>query len=156
MAKYHYTIDASVAPYTVKIDPVARYGYFEHDTLGEESGGGLWFEGFNKDAIHRNPAPLVLADYDGISSYLPRPVVRGLRAAGCTVGEDFNPNAMPWPDQITAGQRVTALEGGKWHRGTLAEQVDGHWAVDFDKGGRILLTEPELRDQSQAQHIIEE
>lgn len=155
MSKYNFTIDASRTPYTVKVDPVARYGYFEHDTRGEDSGGGLWFAGFNKNATRRDPAPLELADYDGISSYLPRPVVLGLRAAGCIVGEDFNPNAMPWPEQIATGQRVSVHDGA-WRRGTVDDQVDGHWGINLDIGGRVLLTEAELRNQEIAQYIAEE
>ena len=55
MAKYNFTTKIGTQNYTIEIDTKAKYGYFEHDTLGDESGGGLWFD--------KN---LSLIDYDGV------------------------------------------------------------------------------------------
>ena len=56
--------------YTVEVDTAAYYGWFEHNELGYESGGGLWF-GDNK----------VLIDYDGVFE-LPTEVIMVLHANG--------------------------------------------------------------------------
>lgn len=59
MPKYNFTTKIGTQNYTIEIDPKALYGYFEHDELGDESAGGLWFDkNFN------------LIDYDGVF-YLP-------------------------------------------------------------------------------------
>jgi len=42
--------------FTVEIDTKAKRGYFEHDTLGDNRGGGLWFD-----------KELNLVDYDGVA-----------------------------------------------------------------------------------------
>lgn len=57
MAKdYNFNIKMGTQNYTIDIDSKAKYGCFEHDTLGDESGGGLWFDKqFN------------LIDYDGVA-----------------------------------------------------------------------------------------
>ncbi len=69
--------------YTIQIDTKAMYGYFEHDELGDERAGGLWFEpdGTGDDT-------LALVDYDGVCC-LPAPVAVALRANGYIVEEDF-------------------------------------------------------------------
>lgn len=74
----HYVFDMKFqsGPYTIEIDTRAEYGYFEHEDLGDERGGGLWFED-NK-----------LTDYDGME-YLPAYVIKGLREAGFIVDEEF-------------------------------------------------------------------
>lgn len=76
MSKMNFTVDISTPTFTVKVDPAAHYGYFEHDELGDECGGGLWFDG------------KCLTDYDGVF-VLPQEVIRGLRDGGFHVGEDF-------------------------------------------------------------------
>ena len=52
---YNFTVKLGTQNFTISIDPKARYGCFEHDQLGEDRGGGLWF---NKD--------FMLEDYDGV------------------------------------------------------------------------------------------
>lgn len=49
-----------------------EYYYFEHNELGDECGGGLWFEGRE------------LIDYDGVYA-LPREVVSMLKDLGFDV-----------------------------------------------------------------------
>lgn len=80
MSSYNFTVKLQTPVYEIKIDPQAKYGYFEHDELGEDSAGGLWFE----DA---EMGQLRLADYDGVFQ-LPREVVAGLRHGGFCVPED--------------------------------------------------------------------
>ena len=76
MSEYDFTLKTKVGHYEVQIDPVAMYGWFEHDELGDESGGGLWFDGDE------------LMDYDGIFE-LPMPVIEAIRQLGLTVDEEF-------------------------------------------------------------------
>lgn len=52
---YNFTLKAQVGKFDVQIDPVAMYGFFEHEDLGDECGGGLWFD-TDKE----------LLDYDGV------------------------------------------------------------------------------------------
>jgi len=53
--KYDFTISLGTQNFDVKVDPVAKYGYFEHNELGDECGGGLWFDD-----------EMFLRDYDGV------------------------------------------------------------------------------------------
>lgn len=86
---YNYTL--TLHPYgnspdagIVKLDPAARYGYWEYRNGSE--GGGLWFQPANPDTT---TGPLELVDYDG-AYYLPGPVVIALREAGIVIdSEDF-------------------------------------------------------------------
>lgn len=85
--KYNYTI--TLHPYgdspdrgVVRIDPQARYGYWEYKSGAE--GGGLWFE-----PAKENPNVLSLYDYDGAYSLPPR-VVGALRVAGISVHPFFD------------------------------------------------------------------
>ncbi len=56
MAKdYNFTTRIGTQNYDIGIDPKSLYGYFEHNELGDESGGGLWFD--------KN---FQLIDYDGV------------------------------------------------------------------------------------------
>jgi hypothetical protein len=71
---YNFTKSAQVGHWETKIDPVAQYGYFEHDVEGE--GGGLWFV---KDD---------LVDYDGVAC-LPKAVFAAIEQLGFKAGEDF-------------------------------------------------------------------
>lgn len=67
--KHEYTKDLSTEKFEIKVSPLTSYGYFEHNRLGDECGGGLWFDGD------------MLVDYDGVSD-LPRSVEQALRDAG--------------------------------------------------------------------------
>ena len=51
-------------------------GYFEHEHMGDDCAGGLWFEGKE------------LTDYDGVFA-LPNEVSTALREAEYIVDEDF-------------------------------------------------------------------
>lgn len=64
----------------VRIAPDELYGYWEHRDGTE--GGGLWFELTTAGALD-------LADYDG-HAVLPGKVIDALRAAGVTVGDEFD------------------------------------------------------------------
>lgn len=55
---------------------VGKTGYFEHVDLGDECGGGLWFE------------KKQLEDYDGVPE-LPKDVIKGIRKLGYTVPREF-------------------------------------------------------------------
>jgi hypothetical protein len=52
---YNFNLKMGTQNFTVEVDTKAKYGCFEHDTLGDNCGGGLWFD---KD--------LMLEDYDGV------------------------------------------------------------------------------------------
>jgi len=52
---YNFNLKLGTQNFTVDIDVKKKYGYFEHDTLGDECGGGLWFDN-----------DLKLEDYDGV------------------------------------------------------------------------------------------
>jgi hypothetical protein len=52
---YKFNTKLGTQNFTIGIDVKSKYGYFEHDTLGDNCGGGLWFD---KD--------LMLEDYDGV------------------------------------------------------------------------------------------
>jgi hypothetical protein len=52
---YNFNCKLGTQNYTIDIDVKNKYGCFEHDHLGDQSGGGLWFD---KD--------LMLQDYDGV------------------------------------------------------------------------------------------
>lgn len=81
MSHQHYNFTQSLdAPnFTIQIDPAARYGYFEHHELGDECGGGLWFE----------PDGKTLADYDGVFE-LPGEVASALLQGGYVVHHDLD------------------------------------------------------------------
>lgn len=68
MAEYNYE-RVQVGHYEVAIDKEQQYGYFEHDELGDEMGGGLWFE--NNE----------LVDFDGVYE-LPKKVIEGIEQLG--------------------------------------------------------------------------
>ena len=63
-----------------KIAGVIHTGWFEHNELGDEYGGMLWF---NNDGI--------LYDYDGIAGYLPAEILDVLEAEGFNV-DDMRPD----------------------------------------------------------------
>jgi len=56
MAKnYNWNIRLGTQNFTVAIDSKEKYGWFEHESLGDNCGGGLWFDKNFK-----------LEDYDGV------------------------------------------------------------------------------------------
>ena len=69
MSEYNFNQNISTPLYTIEIDTKEGYGYFEHNKLGDEKAGGLWFDG------------LRLSDYDGVFS-LPQQVHTALVNAG--------------------------------------------------------------------------
>lgn len=87
MSNYNFDTKLNTKNFTVEIDTQANYGYFEHNDLGDEWGGGLWF-----DPLPMSEAGLTkkleLVDYDGVFE-LPAEVREALRGAGFIVGEEF-------------------------------------------------------------------
>jgi len=69
MSYYKFNLNISTPLYTIQIDTTEQYGYFEHNELGDEKAGGLWFDG------------LRLSDYDGVYE-LPRQVIAALINSG--------------------------------------------------------------------------
>ena len=67
--------------FTLEVDVVKLYGYFEDDKVGDENGGGLWFELLPDGRLE-------LTDYDGVIE-LPAKVKTALIASGFEVGEDY-------------------------------------------------------------------
>lgn len=76
-----YDKKVHVAPYTVEVSTKVNRGYFEHDGLGDEAGGGLWF-------WTSEDGKLELADYDGMSC-LPGRVIEALEQMDIIVPEEF-------------------------------------------------------------------
>ena len=64
--------------FVLEIDASSMRGFFEHTSLGDECGGGLWFE---RDKSGR----LTLVDYDGVAD-LPDDVAGALMKAGIVIG----------------------------------------------------------------------
>ena len=56
MASYDFDITLNTLSFEICIDSIAKYGYFEHKDLGDECGGGLWFDD-----------DFQLKDYDGVA-----------------------------------------------------------------------------------------
>jgi hypothetical protein len=52
-----YTLVLDTKNYTIRINPEGSHGFFEHNKLGEDLGGGLWFN-----------ESMYLRDYDGVFS----------------------------------------------------------------------------------------
>lgn len=45
MANYDYNVKTNDHKgYDIRVDTKAKYGCFEHNELGDEDGGGLWFD----------------------------------------------------------------------------------------------------------------
>lgn len=78
---YHYNKDLSNAEFEIKVDTESLYGYFEHNILGDNCGGGLWFETLEGGV-------LALIDYDGVFE-LPSEVRKALVADSIVVDADF-------------------------------------------------------------------
>lgn len=79
MPDHIYSVDLSTTNFSIRISPTTEYGYFEHNKLGDNCGGGLWFEGKK------------LVDADG-TFCVPMEVGLALRAAGYEVEDDFLPD----------------------------------------------------------------
>lgn len=77
MAEYNWTLRKEGKEYEVQIDEAAKYGSFEHNTLGEDSAGGLWFNDQKE-----------LVDADG-TYCVPPEVIEIVRGFGYTVSDDF-------------------------------------------------------------------
>lgn len=78
---YNFDKKLDDGTYTIEVDTAAKYGHFEHNRLGEDRAGGLWFAANEKGELE-------LADYDGVSE-LPAKVFHGLCAMGFTVDVIF-------------------------------------------------------------------
>ena len=63
--------------YTIEVNQVTLRGWFEHNELGEDRAGGLWF-------ARESDGTLTLVDADGVA-VLPKRVVAALRAWGINV-----------------------------------------------------------------------
>jgi hypothetical protein len=70
--------------YTVTFHAKTLTAYFEHNLLGDERAGGLWF-GLGDEHGY---CPLELLDYDGVA-ILPRAVLALLRTLGIDAGRDY-------------------------------------------------------------------
>ena len=77
---YNFDIKIDNGTYTIEVDTEACYGYFEHNTRGDEDGGGLWFES--------SGGKLQLIDHDGVAT-LSMKVIASLREADLIVPKDF-------------------------------------------------------------------
>lgn len=84
---YNFTDKTLQGNYSVAVDPLARFGYFEHTEYRDMAEGGLWFDLIDSEA-ESLAANLTLSDYDGMA-VLPRDVISGLRNMGFTVGEEY-------------------------------------------------------------------
>lgn len=81
MTAYHFNKTMLTNNFEVMVDTGARYGYFEHLRLGDNCGGGLWFEPLEGGV-------LALVDYDGVFE-LPGEVKDSLTRAGFILDEEF-------------------------------------------------------------------
>jgi hypothetical protein len=70
MAQYNFDKTLNTKNFEIAIDTTSLYGYFEHQTYGEELGGGLWFDASGE-----------LIDYDGVYE-LPKEVATALKENG--------------------------------------------------------------------------
>ncbi len=73
MTQYEFNRKVQKGKFEIGIDEHAAYGYFEHEELGDECGGGLWFD--------KEGEKLVLRDYDGVYS-LPNDVIAAIEEMG--------------------------------------------------------------------------
>ena len=67
--------------FTVEVDTQAMRGWFEHNKLGEDCAGGLWFELLAGGIV-------ALSDYDGVFE-LPAEVKQTLTDNGFFVSEEY-------------------------------------------------------------------
>lgn len=86
---YDFNKKIQVGKFDIQIDELKRYGFFEHEDLGDECGGGLWFE-FEHDEHGERTSDnrLYLTDYDGVFQ-LPKDVWLGLEQLGYVVEEAY-------------------------------------------------------------------
>lgn len=84
---YNFTVKIETPKYTIDIDVDQLYGYFEHNELGDEKAGGLWFERVSYE--NERGYVIDLVDYDGVFA-LPTQVATALRQHGYHVDEVFN------------------------------------------------------------------
>jgi hypothetical protein len=78
--RLQYDLQIDTPRYIIEVSRARFYGYFEHKTLGDERGGGLWFERWN--------ILDVLTDYDGTPTF-PLEVAQALARHGYTIGAEF-------------------------------------------------------------------
>lgn len=81
MSEYNWDRIIRTADYEIMVDTAACYGYFEHERLGDQRAGGLWFEKLEGGV-------LALFDYDGVFE-LPAEVKEALIACNYVIDEDF-------------------------------------------------------------------
>jgi hypothetical protein len=74
---HDFTVVLDTEHFEIRISEGTEYGYFEHNELGDECGGGLWFTGDE------------LVDYDGVFA-LPKEVVDALRDYGFKLDEAYD------------------------------------------------------------------
>lgn len=91
---YNFDVKIETEHFTVQVDTAAKYGYFEHNQLGDTCGGGLWFD---KTDIS-GPSGITcleLSDCDGVIE-LPKEVCQALASDvyGFIVPSEF------WPDEL--------------------------------------------------------
>lgn len=79
MSQYQVLKSIQSGKFTVELHE-QNHGCFEHNTLGDECGGELWFETIS-GVCH-------LIDYDGVYA-LPSDVWKALEAEGIVVEENF-------------------------------------------------------------------
>lgn len=87
MTEYNFDTKLRQGKFDVQVDTDAAYGYFEHDELGDECGGGLWFQRVVNAEDPMN-SQLELIDADGTYE-LPKEVIQALRDAGFIVPVEF-------------------------------------------------------------------
>ena len=83
---YRYDKDLSTSKWTIMIDTVDNYGYFERNSDG--TGGGLWFDPCGPNGRTE------LIDYDGVP-YLAQEIVTALRSDCYYLDQTFDPDPAP-------------------------------------------------------------
>ena len=82
MKKEEYTFKSIPCPgFSLEVDVAKLYGWFEDEEVGDENGGGLWFELMPDGRLE-------LTDYDGVVE-LPRKVKAALIADGFYVDDTY-------------------------------------------------------------------
>jgi hypothetical protein len=82
MKAYEFNFKTNTGRFEIGVDNEQAYGYFEHNELGDECGGGLWFA--------KKDNKLELEDYDGVYQ-LPAEVCDALVANGYILDPIFYP-----------------------------------------------------------------
>ena len=65
--EHRFDLEIDTGKYTILIDRAGCYGSFEHNTRGDDSAGGLWFEVSAESTGGDAGRKLELIDYDGVS-----------------------------------------------------------------------------------------